>query len=452
MLARLRHRFLRRPARSLHAFASSCNSSCMPYDANSEPCEEEVVDLQSETGNEVRVVLLEKGSEIGSHILSGGPVTSSGIRLFTEKYSIPDLHPPQMKNKGNYIASLSRVAAWFGGITERTRRGDARRGVVTHDAGMTRKRTKGRRFDPGVVFLAWAALLAEGAHESLSGQAVAMYDLRHGKEAQTYEIGVKEVWRVEEREYVPGAKYTPSACTPMVAAVGTVYHMADGPVSISLVVGLDYKIPYIELYRSARYTTLFRVLLAAGAVSRTARALTEGGLRYPFEIWVLAVSSGASTSVFAFETGRFFFAVSSLHYATLSPTHSCAAGVVNTVQIKGTHNAMRTGMRAAEVAFAALHPAARFVLAASPAPFKVGVGGSNPSEKPIKKFSTAPSVPTLAVMYLSMPLLTNTSSNPSSADALAEPDADTRETLRGGPTRARQRWRLRGTAAAGAYE
>ncbi|KAF8143398.1 hypothetical protein K438DRAFT_1783800 [Mycena galopus ATCC 62051] len=119
------------------------------------------------------------------------------------------------------------------------------RGVVTHDAGLTRQRTKGRRFDPGMAFRAQATLLAEGTHGLLSRQAVAMYGLRHGTEAQTYEIGIKEVWHVEE-----GRQSThPRPCTPRVAAGGTIYHMADGLVSISLVVGLDHKIPYIELDR-----------------------------------------------------------------------------------------------------------------------------------------------------------------------------------------------------------
>ncbi|KAF8166924.1 hypothetical protein K438DRAFT_1983970 [Mycena galopus ATCC 62051] len=242
MLARLRDRLLKRPARSLHPSASACNSSYTPYDPNSEPLSAAISlkQLESETGNET----------YPDYPLAQ-PVTSSGIHLLTEKYSIPNLHPPQMKNKGNCVASISRVDAWLGGIAEVAQ-------FLLFPSPDTEDAQGG------------------GRARVVVGQAVAMYDLRHGKEAQTYEIGVKEMWRVEEREY---AKYTPSACTPMVAAVGTVYHMADGPVSISLIVGLDYKIPYIELYRSARNTTLSHVLLAAGTrLAYGARALTEAGL------------------------------------------------------------------------------------------------------------------------------------------------------------------------------
>jgi electron-transferring-flavoprotein dehydrogenase len=269
-LARLgRARLPRGPARSLH----TTHARRTPYDPDAEPREEELVDvcivgggpaglsaairlkqLEAETGAEVRVVVLEKGGEVGAHILSGAviepsaldallpdwrstehplsqPVTSSAMRWLTQKWSVPIPHPPQMNNKGNYIASLSRVAAWLGGVAEElgvevypgfagarfllSTDKDAQdaagkevrsvRGVVTHDAGVTRQRTKSARFEPGVAFRARATLLAEGAHGSLAKQAVAMYDLRAGKEPQTYGIGLKEVWRVQEGKHVPGA-------------------------------------------------------------------------------------------------------------------------------------------------------------------------------------------------------------------------------------------------------
>ncbi|KAF8144487.1 hypothetical protein K438DRAFT_1782769 [Mycena galopus ATCC 62051] len=185
------------------------HSSCTPYDANSEPCEGEVVDLPFNW------------------------------------YNSPF-------NRWDVLHSLTLLTVSDAGALSR--------GTISRD--YSTRPTKGRRFDPGVVFRARATLLAEGAHGSLSRQAVAMYDLRHGKEAQTYEIGIKEVWRVEE-----------------VAAVGTVYHMADGPVSISLIVGPDHKIPHIVRF-SARKITLFRVLLGAGTcLAYGARTLTEGGLQ-----------------------------------------------------------------------------------------------------------------------------------------------------------------------------
>ncbi|KAJ7117976.1 hypothetical protein C8R43DRAFT_934255 [Mycena crocata] len=421
---------------------SSSSSSYTPYDPASEPREEELVDvcivgggpaglaaairlkqLEALTSLPVRVVVLEKGSEVGAHILSGAviepsaldallpewrtggpegeyseygehpltqPVTSSGMRFFTERRAIPIPHPPQMNNKGNYIASLSRVAAWLGGIAEgmgaevyagfagarllMSDEADAStggkevrsvRGVITHDAGLTRQRTKGARFEPGVAFRAKATLLAEGAHGSLTKQAIALYDLRKGKEPQTYGIGVKEVWRVPEGRWKAGkVLHTlgwpltsfPSLLSPSTWEVGTYgggweYHMGGGMVSIGLVVGLDYKNPWVEPYREfqrMKHHPHFRALLSEGADGKAerlaygARALTEGGLQ---SLPRLDFPGGAIVG--------------------------CAAGVVNTAKIKGTHNAMRTGMLAAEAAFAALHPGAHFVSTASPETFKV---------------------------------------------------------------------------------
>ncbi|KAJ7725408.1 hypothetical protein B0H14DRAFT_3519338 [Mycena olivaceomarginata] len=228
------------------------------------------------------------------------------------------------------------------------------RGVVTHDAGVTRQRTKSARFEPGVAFRARATLLAEGAHGSLAKQAVAMYDLRAGKEPQTYGIGLKEVWRVQEGKHVPG-KVIHTIGWPLdwqTYGGGWEYHMADGLVSVGLVVGLDYKNPWLEPYREfqrMKHHPSLRALLTGGErLAYGARALTEGGLQ---SLPRLDFPGGAVLG--------------------------CAAGVVNTAKIKGTHNAMRTGMLAAEAAFAALHPSARFVSTASPATFKLG---ENPTE------------------------------------------------------------------------
>ncbi|KAJ6461366.1 FAD/NAD-P-binding domain-containing protein [Mycena sanguinolenta] len=426
MLGRLRARLPKRYARHFHASATARSSSNTPYDPASEPREEELVDvcivgggpaglsaairlkqLESETSLPVRVVLLEKGAEIGSHILSGAvieptaldtllpdwrtrddhpltqPVTSSGMRLMTEKYAIPMPHPPQMGNKGNYIVSLSRVAAWLGSVAEElgaevypgfsgaqlllsssadAQDGQGRevrsvRGVITHDAGVTRQRTKSARFEAGVAFRARATLLAEGAHGSLSKQAVAMYGLREGKEAQTYGIGLKEVWRVDPAKYVPG-KVVHTLGWPISRDTyggGWEYHMADGLVSIGLVIGLDYKNPYLNPYREfqcMKHHPSFRTLLTGGErVAYGARTLTEGGLQC---LPRLDFPGGALLG--------------------------CAAGMVNVAKIKGTHNAMWSGMLAAEAAFAALHPSAKFVSTASPKTFAVTPESSSASE------------------------------------------------------------------------
>ncbi|KAJ6562289.1 hypothetical protein B0H19DRAFT_1144084 [Mycena capillaripes] len=447
LLARLRPRVARRAARLLHASpVAHSSASCTPYDPDAEARESEDVDvcivgggpaglsaairlkqLEAETGKEVRVVVLEKGSEVGAHVLSGAviepsaldvllpdwrndpehpltqPVTSEGMRLLTEKWVIPIPHPPQMNNKGNYIASLSRMSAWLGGVAEgmgaevyagfagaRLLLSDAPdahdaqgrevrsvRGVVTHDAGLTRARTKSARFEPGVAFRARATLLAEGAHGSLSKQAVAMYDLRRGKEPQTYGIGVKEVWRVHPDKYVPG-KVVHTIGWPLDNATyggGWEYHMADGLVSIGLVVGLDYKNPWLEPYREfqrMKHHPHFRSLLTgnengkAERLAYGARTLTEGGLQ-------------CLPSRLDFPGGAVV---------------GCAAGVVNTAKIKGTHNAMRTGMLAAEAAFAALHPSASFVSTASPETFKhVPVEDTTSTDAPLSLASYTTAFP-----------------------------------------------------------
>ncbi|KAJ7200876.1 FAD/NAD-P-binding domain-containing protein [Mycena pura] len=415
MLARRRPCLPIRLARRLHASAPRANSSYTPYDPDAEPREEELVDvcivgagpaglsaairlkqLEAETGKDVRVVVLEKGAEVGSHILSGAviepsaldallpdwratdhplaqPVTSSGMRLLTAKRAVPIPHPPQMNNRGNYVASLSRVAAWLGTVAEglgaevyagfagarflladtpdaadaQGRAVRAVRGVVTHDAGLTRQRTKSARFEPGVAFRARATLLAEGAHGSLSKTAIAMYDLRRGSQPQTYGIGLKEVWRVDPAKHVPG-KVIHTIGWPLDWSTyggGWEYHMADGLVSIGLVVGLDYKNPWMEPYRELqrmKHHPHYRTLLASGErLAYGARSLTEGGLQC---LPRLDFPGGALIG--------------------------CSAGVVNTAKIKGTHNAMRTGMLAAEAAFASLHPGVAFEPVASPATFE----------------------------------------------------------------------------------
>ncbi|KAJ6536511.1 hypothetical protein DFH09DRAFT_931199 [Mycena vulgaris] len=409
ILGRLRTRLPAGSVRRLHTSKPVRNSDYTPYDPDAESREEELVDvcivgagpaglsaairlkqLEVETGKEVRVVVLEKGGEVGSHILSGAviepsaldallpdwretehplsqPVTSSSMRFLTSKYAIPLPHPPQMNNKGNYIASLSRVAAWLGGIAEElgaevyagfagarlllSQSEDATdaqgravrsvRGVVTHDAGLTRQRTKSARFEPGVAFRARATLLAEGAHGSLSKSAISMYDLRARSEAQTYGLGLKEVWRVPPERHVPG-KVVHTIGWPLdwgTYGGGWEYHMADGLVSVGLVVGLDYKNPWLEPYRELqrmKHHPHFRALFTAPGAERLAygaRTLTEGGLQ----------------------------SLPQLHFPG-GALIGCSAGVVNTAKIKGTHNAMRTGMLAAEAAFAALHPGAAFIV------------------------------------------------------------------------------------------
>ncbi|KAI0037014.1 FAD/NAD-P-binding domain-containing protein [Vararia minispora EC-137] len=327
--------------------------------------------LEQEHGKEIRVVVLEKGSEVGSHILSGAviepralnellpdwqsreghplnqPVTSSTMRWFTKNSSYPIPHPPQMNNKGNYIVSLSQVTAWLGSIAEElgveiypgfagaslvyTEDGKAVAGVRTNDVGIDRRGQPRDSFEPGMEFRAKVTLLAEGARGSLTKTATRRFRLRESANAdpQTYGFGVKEVWRVDPSQYRPG-EVVHTIGWPLDMSTyggGWVYHMADGLVSLGLVVGLDYANPYLSPFRELqrmKHHPFFTKLLGGDSsrIAYGARTLNEGGLQ--------------SVPALNFPGGALI---------------GCSAGFVNISKIKGTHNAMKTGMLAAETAY-----------------------------------------------------------------------------------------------------
>ena len=232
----------------------------------------------------------------GSHILSGAvieptalnellpdwksmsdhplqqPALSSSMRFYTEKMSFPIPHPPQMGNKGNYIVSLSRVTAWLAGIAEELGveiyPGFAGAGLVygnggvlgvrTNEVGLDRDLRMKDSFEPGMEFRAKVTLLAEGAHGSLSKEAIRRFGLREGRDPQTYGMGVKEVWRVDPSKYRAG-EVVHTMGWPLTFETyggGWVYHMADGLVSLGLVVGLDYANPYLSPYRELQVNAL----------------------------------------------------------------------------------------------------------------------------------------------------------------------------------------------------
>lgn len=228
---------------------------------------------------------------LGSHILSGAvvepralnelipnwrnghghpliqPTTSSSMRFFTPRYSFPIPHPPQMSNKGNYIVSLSQFTSWLGGIAEElgvelypgfagasllySEDGHAVTGVRLNDVGIDRKGRPKDSFEPGMEFRAKVTLLAEGARGSLTKTALRRFDLGKDSDPQTYGFGVKEVWRVDPDQHRPG-EVLHTMGWPLDTHTyggGWVYHMADGLVSLGLVVGLDYANPYLSPYR-----------------------------------------------------------------------------------------------------------------------------------------------------------------------------------------------------------
>ncbi|KAH7101308.1 hypothetical protein BKA62DRAFT_192897 [Auriculariales sp. MPI-PUGE-AT-0066] len=327
--------------------------------------------LEQESGREIRVVVLEKAGEIGAHIVSGAaiepralnellpdwqsrsghplvqPATSSHMYFLTEKLAIPIPHPPQMGNKGNYLVSLSQFVAWLGTVAEEqgveiypgfagasllyNDSGDAVQGVMTNDVGLDRKFRMKDSFEPGMEFRAKVTLLAEGAHGSLTKTAVKQFDLRKNSDPQTYGFGIKEVWRVPEDKWKPG-RVDHTLGWPLDAHTyggSFMYHMADRHVHLGLVVGLDYAnphmSPYREFQRMKHHPYFANVLTGGERVAYAARVLNEGGLQ----------------------------SLPKLHFPG-GALLGCSAGFLNVAKIKGTHTAMKSGMVAAEAAFAAL--------------------------------------------------------------------------------------------------
>ncbi|ODO00299.1 hypothetical protein I350_06930 [Cryptococcus amylolentus CBS 6273] len=329
---------------------------------------------QERGGDELRVVVLEKGGEVGAHILSGAvietkaldelipdwkelgaplnqPSLGGSMRFLTSNSSFPLPHPPQMSNKGNYIVSLSRLTAWLGEQAEAlgvevyagfagakvlyTEDGKGVKGVVTGDVGLDKDGNPKESYEPGMEFYSKVTLIAEGAHGSLSKEIQNKFNLREGKDPQTYGLGIKEVWRVPDEVYRPGeVVHTLGWPLDFKTYGGSwLYHMEDNMVSIGLVVGLDYQNPYLSPYkefqRMKHHPFFANVLKDGECLAYGARVLNEGGLQ---SIPKLNFPGGALIG--------------------------CSAGFLNVPKIKGTHNAMKSGMLAAESAFAAINAAA----------------------------------------------------------------------------------------------
>ncbi|KAG9238633.1 electron transfer flavoprotein-ubiquinone oxidoreductase-like protein [Amylocarpus encephaloides] len=330
--------------------------------------------LANEAGNEdFRVLLLEKAGEIGSHILSGAVIEPSAInelipdwlaednenrfdgttpaagdkmRFLTKSSSIPMPAPPQMHNKGNFIVSLNQFTKWLGERAEEIgvevypgfaasevlyRSDGSVQGVATNDLGISRQGTKKDSFERGMEFHARITLFAEGCHGSLTKEVIKKFDLRSESQPQTYGLGIKEVWEIEPEKHKKG-EITHSMGYPLRADTyggGWMYHFGDNLVSIGLVVGLDYPNPWLSPYgefQKMKHHPLYKSVLEGGnCISYGARALNEGGFQ--------------SIPKVAFPGG-----------ALIGDT----AGFLNVPKIKGTHTAMKSGMLAAEAAWAAL--------------------------------------------------------------------------------------------------
>jgi len=328
--------------------------------------------LAAEADRDIGVCILEKGSEVGAHILSGAvletraldellpewreqgaPVTTAVTAekfLFLTKnksFSVPTaLLPPPMQNHGNYIISLGNLCRWLGeqaealgveiypgfAATEVLYDGDGRvKGVATGDMGVASDGSHTANYTPGIELHAAYTFFAEGCRGQLGRQLMERFSLRADCEPQTYGIGIKELWQVAPEKHQPGL-VTHTAGWPMEKKTyggSFLYHLEDNQVAVGFVIGLDYKNPYLspfdEFQRFKTHPAIRPVFEGGSRISYGARALNEGGLQ--------------SLPKLVFPGGALI---------------GCEAGTLNVPKIKGTHTAMKSGMLAAEAAFGAI--------------------------------------------------------------------------------------------------
>ena len=328
--------------------------------------------LAAEKGQEVSVCVLEKGGELGAHILSGAvmdpialnelipdwkekgaplntAVTEDQVLFLTETKAIktPNFMVPKMlTNHGNYVISLANVTRWLGQQAEALgveifpgfpaaevlyNEDGSVKGVATGNMGVKRDGEPRPDFQLGMELHAKYTLFAEGSRGHLGKALMAKYDLNKGKDPQTYGIGIKELWEIDPSKHKPGLVIH-TAGWPLdndTYGGSFLYHLENNQVAVGFVVGLAYQNPYLSPYEEfQRYKThpAIRHYFEGGKrISYGARAITAGGLQ--------------SLPKTVFPGGALI---------------GCDAGFLNTSRIKGSHAAIKTGMLAAESAFAAL--------------------------------------------------------------------------------------------------
>ena len=327
--------------------------------------------LLKQLSADISVCVLEKGSEIGAHILSGAvidpraltelipdwkekgapvetAVTDDRFCFFTKSgaLTIPHfLFPPLLSNRGNYITSLSTLCKWLAtqaeglGVEiypgfpahELIVEDGAVKGVITGDLGVAKDGRRKYGYTPGMELRGKYTFFAEGARGSLSKQLCAQFGLQDGREPQKFGIGLKELWELPAGQHKKGLVLHGMGW-PLDSETGGglfMYHWGENLCSIGLVVHLNYKNPWLdpfgEFQRAKTHPAIASVLKDAKRIGYGARAITEGGYQ--------------SVPQLSFPGGALI---------------GCSAGFVNLPRIKGSHNAMKTGMLAAEAAAAAL--------------------------------------------------------------------------------------------------
>ncbi len=319
-----------------------------------------------------QVVLLEKGSEVGAHILSGAvldpcgldalipdwkdkgaplnvPVKQDNFYMLGEagRVRVPNWPmPPLMSNHGNYIVSMGNVCRWMAEQAEGLgveifpgmacselvygETGEVK-GVVAGEMGLQSDGTPGPQYEPGMELHGKYVMLAEGVRGSLSKEVIAKYDLARDAEPQKYGLGMKEIWEIDPDKHNEG-EVTHTMGWPLGKNAGGgsfIYHLENNQVYVGFVVHLNYANPYLSPYhefqRFKHHPMVAELLKGGKRVAYGARAISEGG----WQSMPKAVAPGVALL-------------------------GCSVGLVNVPRIKGNHNAMLSGKAAAEAAHAAL--------------------------------------------------------------------------------------------------
>ncbi|MGK7869524.1 4Fe-4S dicluster domain-containing protein [Falsiroseomonas sp. E2-1-a20] len=317
---------------------------------------------------DTNVCLVEKGGEIGAHILSGAvlepraldelfpdwrddppglttAVTDDRFMLLTETRGFKLPTPPQMHNAGNYVVSLGNVCRWLGAkaealgvelypgfaASEAIIEDGQVRGVVAGVAGIQKDGSKGPSYEPGMELRATYTVFAEGCRGSLSKRLFETFNLRDGVAPQTYALGMKELWEIPKEKHKPGLVWH-STGWPLASDTyggSWLYMLGDNLVSIGFVIGLDYPNPWLspfdEFQRFKLHPAVRGFLEGGKRISYGARALNEGGLQ--------------AVPKLVFPGGMLV---------------GDAAGFLNVPKIKGTHTSMKSGMVAADAIAEAL--------------------------------------------------------------------------------------------------
>ncbi|UWQ33588.1 electron transfer flavoprotein-ubiquinone oxidoreductase [Leisingera sp. M527] len=321
---------------------------------------------------DLQVVVLEKGSEVGAHILSGAVLDPCGLNALIPDWKekgaplnvevkednflmlgeaghvrIPNFPmPPLMNNHGNYIVSMGNVCRWMAEQAEEMGveifpgmacselvygAGGEVKGVVAGEFGKNPDGTPGPSYEPGMELHGKYVFICEGVRGSLAKEVINKYDLAAGKEVQKYGVGMKEIWEIDPAKHSEGT-VTHTMGWPLGKNAGGgsfIYHLDNNQVYVGFVVHLNYKnphlFPYMEFQRFKHHPVVAELLKGGKRVAYGARAITEGG----WQSMPKLVAPGVALL-------------------------GCSAGMVNVPRIKGNHNAMLSGKAAAEAAFDAI--------------------------------------------------------------------------------------------------